>query len=57
MPRKKELTKQPKVYYNSSKTYRHCGQNIAFLNNEDGCIYVQCRKCRKWIKINIGEEA
>lgn len=53
MPKKKELTKQPKVYYNSSKTYRHCGQNIAFKS--DGCIYVHCRKCKQWVKINISE--
>ena len=49
---KKELTKEPKVYYNGTRTYRHCGQNIAFLNKEDGCFYVQCRKCKKWVKLN-----
>lgn len=55
--RKKLLTKEPKIFYNSSKTFRHCGQNIAFLNNDDNGVYVQCRTCKKWVKLNIVEEA
>lgn len=48
---KKELTKQPNVYYNGSTTIvKHCKNIIAI--NEDGNIYVHCRKCKQWVKVN-----
>lgn len=51
MTKNKELTKRHKVFYNGSIPMKHCGQVIAFSLNGD--IYIQCRKCRKWVKIQI----
>lgn len=48
---KKELTKEPKVYYNGSIPIKHCGKMMAF--SLDGMIYIQCRKCKKWVKLDI----
>lgn len=49
---KKELTSEPKVYYNGNKTIiRHCKNVIAIC--EDGDIYTYCRTCKKWVKVNI----
>lgn len=49
MPKKNTLTKRNKVYYNSSKPIKHCGHVIAFAL--DGAVYVQCRQCKEWIRI------
>ena len=48
---KKELTNKHKVYYNGSIPIRHCGRVVAFTL--DGNLYVPCKKCKKWIKIDI----
>ena len=49
--RKKQLTKEPKVFYNGSKTIvKHCGNVIAICDN--GEILVHCRHCRQWINVN-----
>lgn len=51
MPKKKELTKQPKVYYNGSIPIKHCGRVMAFRLGEK--VYISCRKCGKWVGIEI----
>jgi hypothetical protein len=51
MPKKKELTKRPKVYYNGSIPIEHCGRVMAF--RLDDKIYIPCKKCGKWVGINI----
>lgn len=46
------LTKEPKVFYNSSKTFKHCGRTVAFWDNTGKC-YIHCRKCGEWVELNI----
>lgn len=51
---KKQLTKEPKVYYNDGKTLiKHCKNVIAICENGD--IFVHCRHCKQWIKVNNRE--
>lgn len=54
--KKKLLTNPDKIFYNSSKTYKHCGRTIAFWDDAGAC-YVHCRKCGEWVKLNNIEEA
>lgn len=50
-PKKKKLTNKPKVYYNgSTKIVKHCNNVIAI--DDHGEIYVHCRRCKQWIKVN-----
>jgi len=51
LPKKKQLTNHPKVYYNGSIPIKHCGKVMAFTL--DGKIFIRCRKCGKWVDINI----
>ena len=51
MEKKKELTKQPKVYYNGSIPIKHCGRVIGFVIDDKA--YFRCRECGRWVEIKI----
>lgn len=53
MSKNKELTKQPKVYYNGGIPIRHCGNTMAFTQN--GKLYIHCLTCKKWVEVKLNK--
>lgn len=41
-------------YVKNSRPQRHCGGVVAYTVG--GCLYVKCRKCKKWVNIGSIED-